>query len=155
MDTSLITVVEQHDVLGEAPQNLDLVRRECRSRVGHHVLYATLVHGDDVSIAFHHIHAVVFGNLLLGLIQTIQLLFLVVDVRVGRVDIFLLHALCTAVEQSAAEGHHLTTHGEPREYDAAGIAVHQRAIVLAPITETGLQQELLLVAGLLSRRRQG
>ena len=40
---------------------MDLVLGERRARIGNHVLDATLVHGYDVGIAFHHEHTVFLG----------------------------------------------------------------------------------------------
>ena len=86
------------------------MRRERRTRVGHHILYSALVHGDYVGVALHHIHTIFLGNGFLRLIESVELTLLMVDLRIGRVYIFLLYTLCARVEQSATEGHHPTTH---------------------------------------------
>ena len=67
-----------------------------------------------------------------------------VDLRIGRVDVFLLHALCTRVEQSASEGHHLPTDIQPREDHTTAISVVDTFLIFN--TEACLYQELLLIA---------
>ena len=74
----LIAVVEQHNVLGEAPQQFYLMFAQGGARVGHHILYAALVHGYHVGIALHHIHAVFFHYGTLGLIKSVEFPLLVV-----------------------------------------------------------------------------
>ena len=115
MDTSLITIVEQHDIGGKAVQQSYLIVAQCRTAVSHDILQATLVHGDDVGIALHHIHAVFLDDSFLRLIDAIELAFLMIDFGVGRVDVFLLHALRSGIELTTTKGHHLTTHIQPRE----------------------------------------
>ena len=44
MDASRITVVQQSDIGREAMEYVYLMNRECRARVCHYILYATLVH---------------------------------------------------------------------------------------------------------------
>ena len=115
MHTCRIAVIEQHDIVGETVQEPYLVHTECRSRVGHHILYTALVHGDDVGVALHHVHTVFLGNGFLGLIESIELAFLVIDIAVGRVDILLVDSFRTAVEHTTSESHHLAAHAEPGE----------------------------------------
>ena len=153
MDTSLITIIQQNNVGGESAQQLDLMLRERRTRVGHHVLQSALVHRYHIGIALNHIHAVFFGNRFLTLIKTIELTLLVIDFRVGRIDVFLLHTFGTRIKQSATKGHHLSTHIEPREDDTPRIAVVHAFFAFD--AESCLQQELLLIASLLSGHSQG
>ena len=104
-------------------QYVYLVHRKCRTGVGHHVLYAALVHGDNIGVALHHVHTVFLGYRLLSLIDAIQLAVFMVNIRVGRVDILLVDTLCARIEQSSAEAHHLSADAYPGEDDASGIAV--------------------------------
>ena len=83
MDARLVAVVKQRDVVGKPPQHLDLVDAEGGARVGHHVLDACLVHGDDVGIALDHEDAVFLDDGLLGLKDAVELALLMVDVGVG------------------------------------------------------------------------
>ena len=62
---------------------------------------------------------------------------LVVDRRIGRVDILLTHALGAGVEQAAAEGHHLAAHGEPGEDDPAGETVVELAVLTLAAQSAG------------------
>ena len=83
------------------------------------------MHGNDIGIALNHEDTVFLHNGLLGLIDAIELALLVVDIRVGRVDILLCHALRPAVQHTSAKGHHLAANIEPREDGATCIAVYQ------------------------------
>ena len=77
-----------------------------------------------------------------------------VDLRVGRVHVFLLHAFRTRVEQSATEGHHPAAHVQPGKDHTTGIAVAQAAVTFAVAlllsrhAESCLLQELRLIARL-------
>ena len=64
---------------------------------------------------------------------------LVVDRRIGRVDILLTHALGAGVEQAAAEGHHLAAHGEPGEDDPACETVVELAVLTLAAQSAGRQ----------------
>ena len=152
MDTSLVTIVEQRDVLCKPSEQFNLIHGECRSRVGHHVLQSTLVHGNHIGIALHHIHTVLLGYGFLSLIESVELPFLMIDLRVGRVHIFLIHTLRTGIEQTTAEGHHLAADVQPRENHATCIAVVDA--LLASDTETCLDKVLSLITRLLRRPGQ-
>ena len=121
--------------------------RECCARVGHHILHATLVHGNHVGVPLHHIHTFFLRNGLLRLEESVELPLLMIDLRVGRVHIFLLHPLRSRVEQSATEGHHPTAHVQPRKDHAPRIAVVQPLFALD--AEPCLFQIFSLIAGLL------
>ena len=123
MNTSGITIVEQHDIIGKAVQEANLVHTQCRSRVRHHVLDATLVHGDDIGISLHHKHTVLLGDGFLRLIESIEFSFLMINLAIRRVDILLVHALGTAIQHTTTERHHLATHTEPREDGTTGETV--------------------------------
>ena len=112
----LVAIVEQHDVLGEAVQEVNLMFGESCARISHNILNATLVHGNDIGISLHHIDAVLFGYRLLSLEQAVELVVFVIDIRIGRVDILLVHALGSAVKNSSAECRYLTTYTYPGEY---------------------------------------
>ena len=79
MDTSLITIVKQRNILGKSTQQAYLIHRKCRTRIRHHILQSTLVHGNHISITFHHIDSLFFYNCLFCLIDTIEFTLLVVD----------------------------------------------------------------------------
>ena len=123
MYTRSITVVEQHDVAGESVEQSYLMDAQGCSRVCHHVLNAALVHGDDVRIALHHVNAVFLGDGFLCLIQSVELSFLMVDFAVGRIDVFLVHALGPGVQHASSECHDLSTHARPREDGTTGESV--------------------------------
>ena len=161
MNARLVAVVEQHDVLREAVQQLHLMRRERRARVGNHILQPALVHGYHVGIALHHIHAVLLNDGSLSLIDAVELALLMVDFRVGRVDILLLHALGSRIELSPAKGYDLAADVQPGEDGTSGKSVYQHAFLPPPfflpatwlipisfalIAQPGLYQEFVLIA---------
>ena len=150
VDAGSVAVVKQYDVRREAVQDVYLVCGERCARVGHHVLDACLMHGDDVGVALHHVHAVLLGDGALGLIETVQLAVLVVYLRVGRVHVLLLHALRGSIQLAATEAHHLAAYAYPWEDDATGIAVDELAAVVL-VADAHLLDVLLLVT-LLQRR---
>ena len=153
MNTGLVTIVEQGDVRRKPPQCLNLMNRECSTRVGHHITYTTLVHGYHVGISLHHKHMILLGYISLCLIKAIEFAFLMEDIRLRRIDIFLLHALGARVEQATTECIHLTRHREPREYHPAGISVNKFTIVLS-VAQSSFHQIILLISGSHSRLRQ-
>ena len=87
------------------------------------------MHGYHVGIALHHIHTILLGYGFLCLIQSVQFVVLVIYLALGRVDIFLRHALCGTVEFSAAKGAHLTAQSKPRKDDAPRIAVYDFSLI--------------------------
>ena len=97
MDTCLIAIIKQGDIIRKAVQHMYLVGRQRRTTVSHHVLDASLMHGNHVGIPLHHEHAVFLHDGLLSLVDAIEFALLVVDIRVGRVDILLCHTFCTTV----------------------------------------------------------
>ena len=147
----LIAIIEQHDVVGEAVEHPDLFHAQGCARVGHHVLYATLVHGDDIGIPFHHVDKVFLGDGLLGLVDAVKGLFLVIYLAVGRVDVLLAYALGAAVQNSSAKSDDLSAYAHPWEHGPAIEAVYQLAIL--PLdAKSCLHQEFFLVS-LLQRGR--
>ena len=78
-----------------------------------------------------------------------------VDLRVGRVDIFLLHALRGGIELSSAESHHFSAHAYPGKDDTTGKTVYQLVVVFPAVADARLGEELLLIAFLLGFARQG
>ena len=125
---------------------------EGRTRVGDDVLEATLVHGNHVGIALDHIDTILLRDGLLRLIESVEFTFLMIDLRVGRVHVFLLHALRPGVQQASSESHHLTTDVQPREDYTTSVAVAQRVLAIA---QPCLNQKLRLVSCLLGCSGQG
>ena len=144
MDACLVAVVEQHDVLREAPQQLDLVDGKGGAGVGYYVLQAALVHGDDVGVALDHVDAILLDDGFLGLVDAVELALLMVYLGVGGVDVFLLYALGGCVQLTSTEGHDLAADVHPGKDGAAGKAVVHPMLVAD--AETGGQQELFLKA---------
>ena len=83
MDAGRVAVVDERDVRGEAVEHVDLMDAQGCTRVGHDILDAALVHGDDVGLTFHHIDAVLLGDGTLGLPDAIELMVFVEYLRVG------------------------------------------------------------------------
>ena len=82
-DTSLVTIIQQNDVISKPMQDVHLMCAKCRTGVCHNILHSALVHGYHIGIAFHHIHAVFLNYRLLSLIESIELTFLVINIAVG------------------------------------------------------------------------
>ncbi len=152
MQSSLIVVVDQRDVRREPVQDVNLLETQGRTRTGHHILYARLVHGDHIGLSLHQIHLVGLGNSLLGLIDAIQLVGLVVDVRVGRVHILHVHTLGARIEHTGGKPHHLAALSQPREYHPARIAVDELSAVVT-VADARFEQEVGLIT--LGLRRGG
>ena len=119
MNTRIIAVIEKNYVTGKAVQQSDLMHAQCRTRVGHYIFDATLMHRDNIGISFHHKDTILLGYRLLGLIESIEFALLMIDNAIRRVDIFLADALGSAVEHSSAKSYHLAAHAEPREDGSA------------------------------------
>ena len=71
LDTCRITVIKHGHVVGEAVNHADLSRCKCRSRRSDNVLYAGLMHGNDIRVAFNKETAVLFHYRLLGTIDAV------------------------------------------------------------------------------------
>ena len=127
MLTGLITVVQQDDVRRKTMKQTNLINAQSRSRVGNDILDTTLMHRHHIGIAFHHIHAVFLGNGFLRLEESIQFAFLMIDIRIGRVDIFLRNALGAGIQQSSAKRRHLSADAKPRENHTTAITVNKRS----------------------------
>ena len=93
MNARLITIIKQYNIIGETVQDVNLVLAEGGTRVGHHILHPTLVHGNHIGITLYHIDAVLLHNGLLSLEDAIELTLLVEYLRVRGVDVLLRHAL--------------------------------------------------------------
>ena len=126
-------------------EHANLINRECCSTVGNNILYATLVHRDNIRIAFHHIDKVMFGYSLLGLEDPIQLSFLVIDNTIGRIDVLLTDTFRTRIQQTTTEGDYLSTYTDPREHHSTIESVNQFAILTFK-AESNLHQKVPLIA---------
>ena len=101
------------------------------------------MHGYHVGIALDHIHAIFFDNGLLGLIDAIEFAFLMINFRIGRIDVFLLDALRSRIELSATKGHYLTADIQPWEHGTTRKTVINTTFVLD--SQSRLHQEFLLI----------
>ena len=97
MNTRSVAIIKQRDVVGKAMQHLYLMHAERRPRIGHHILYATLMHGNNVGVAFDHINIILLGNGTLSLIDAIEFVVFMIDFAIGRIDIFLIYAFRSRV----------------------------------------------------------
>ena len=162
MLAGLVVVVDQRDVVGEAAQGTRLVNAERRARTGHHVLNATLVHGNHVGLTFHYKHAVFLHHGLLGQMDAVELAFFLIDGRSRRVDIFLLNALGGLVQLAGIEADNLSAQVKPREHHTSGKTVDEFTVALALIAQSHahagiriLKKIFLLITLLQQQRRQG
>ena len=152
--TGIIAIIKEHDVAGESMEQPNLVDAQGSTRVCHHILDSALVHGNHIGVSLHHVYAVFLGYRLLCLIKAIEFSFLMVNLAIWRVDVFLAHALGAGIEHSSTESHHLATHTEPWE-DGTPRESIQILILPAPVVllvlihleaKTGAHQVLRIVS---------
>ncbi len=144
VDARRVAVVDDGDVLGEAPQQAYLVGRQRRARRRDDVLHAGLVHRDHVGVALDQDGVFVLLDRLLGEVEAVELALLAVDLALGRV--LVLGYVLVGAQRAAAEGDHAArdvVHGEDH---AVAEAVEERSVALAPERETRGHEKLLLVA---------
>ena len=120
-----ITVIQEHDIACQTMEHVYLKFRERCARVSNDILYAALMHGDNISIALDHEDAVFLGNGPTRLEYAIQLAVFMVYWRLRRIDIFLLHAFCGLIKFSSTESDHLATLAYPGEYSPAIESVNE------------------------------
>ena len=142
LDAGRVAVVEHRHVLGEAADELYLALRQRRAAGGHHVGYAGLVHADDVGVALDEEAAVAPHYLGLGVVDAVDDAALVVELRLGRVEIF--GRLGRLLHHASAEGHHLARKVVDGEDDAAEEAVGAVAVLFAHDGHAGLFEEFEL-----------
>ena len=66
-----VTIVEHRYIFGKAVNKSYLTRRKRCARRCHHILDATLMHGDNVGITLHQKTPVVFNDGLFGKINSV------------------------------------------------------------------------------------
>ena len=143
LDTRGIAIVENRDIIGEAVDEANLAGSERGARRGHDILNAALVHGNHVGVAFDEVAAIVLDDGSLGKVKAIEFVALVVDTRLGRIDVF--GQFLVAGENTSTECHHLARNGMDGEDDAAMIAVEE-ATVVCLVAEARLFEKLGAVA---------
>ena len=123
-----------------------LSRGEGRTRRGHDILDTRLVHRQYIGVALDQVAAALLLDGTLGLVDTVELVALVVDVRLGRVEVFAyLHARFKYPAAKGAIRISIAVHG--KHYPAGKQVVD--ASVLAFATQSRFEQELCLVASFL------
>ena len=81
-------------------------------------------------------------------------MILVIDWGVGRIDIFLIYALCALVEHTTTKRHYITAYTYPREHGTTRESVNQFSLVIL-IAQACLLKETNIVALLLRLTRHG
>ena len=143
LDACHVAVIEHGDVVREAVDEAYLSRSEGRTRGSNHILDARLVHRDDVGVSLHQEATVLLDDGLLRKVDAVELIALVIDFRLGRIDI--LRRLGISLEDTSAEGHDLPRQGMDREDDPSPEAVAQ-GTVIAGIAQSRLHEVLRTVA---------
>ena len=115
------------------------------TRIGHHIFYTALVHGDDIGVSLHHIYLVGLDYGLLGLKESVKFATFAIDGRLGRVLILHGHTLGSCIQHSTTKTCHLATNRVPRKHHTSPEAVYHTTI-LALDGEARAHQVLLLVA---------
>ena len=67
-----------------------------------------------------------------------------INLRIRRIDVFLLHALRGGIKLSATKGHHLAADVQPRENGTTGKTIVESFLIFS--TKTRFHQKLLLVS---------
>ena len=143
--TGSVTVVEHCHIVGETMNHPDLSGCQCRARRGNHILYARLVHGNDIRITFDQKATVLFHNGLFGKIYAIQFIAFMINFRFRRVDVLHLDAFGGAGKHTSPESHHLTGESVYRKDDPPPEAVAQ-SVVVRLVAEAGLDKIILFIA---------
>ena len=144
MNARFITIVKEGDVVGEAVKEMNLCLIESGTRVRHHILNATLVHGKHIRVALNHIHHILFGYLLLGLENAIEFVGFMIDDGIRRIDVLLIHALGTGIQHTTTERDHLTIDSHPREHRTSTETVIEGAIITLH-TQTCIHQIFFII----------
>ncbi len=143
--TGSVTVVEHCHVVGEAMNHPDLSGCQCCARRGNHILYARLVHGNDVRITFYQKTTVLFYNGLFGKVYAIQLVAFMINFRFRRVDVLHLDTFGGTGKYASSEGHHLAGESMYRKDDPPPEAVAQ-SVVVRFVAEAGLDEIIFFVS---------
>ena len=101
-----------------------------------------MVHPQNVEIAFHEDTLVLTGNGILGEIDAVERLFLVVNLRLGRVLVF--RAFLVVGEDAAAEADDASRQAVYGEHHAAVVAVIEAIVALD--RQAYLLQKLFAIA---------
>ena len=150
IDTGIIAVIHKSDILSETVQLAYLLESERGARTGHDILGRGLRHAYNVGLTLNEDYAVGLPYGLLGLIESEELITLVVNLGVGRVDILLHNTMGARVEHTPVEAHDLAAQTEPRKYDTAGETVNEFTVV-ALIAQARLDEIFALEASLQGR----
>ena len=143
LDAGAVAVVDHRHVPREAADQPDLPFGQRRARGRDDVLDARLVHLDHVGISLDQNAAVLLHDGPFGVIKSVEDVALVVDLRLGRVEVF--GDFLVGAHRPAAEGGHAAADAVDREHHAAAEAV-VIAARLALDRQAGADEELLFVA---------
>ncbi len=121
-----IGIVDKGDIVGKATHSPYLPFGERSTRRSHHVLHPRLVHRYNIQISLHHDAFVGLAYRILSLIETIQLLVLVVDFAFWRIHIF--GHLLVGTHCACAKAHHTPGDTVDWKYHTAAVAVVIRSL---------------------------
>ena len=137
-----IAVEGEHHVVGEAQELAHVLRRAGGAQRRHRVAEAQLRQRHHVHVAFHHQRAAGLADGAARLVQAVELLALVEQRRLRRVQVFGL----AAVQHPAAKADHLALDVADREHDAVAEAVVAARLVAVPLDDQpALHQPRVLV----------
>ena len=112
------------------------------------------MHREHVGVTFHHIHHILFGNLLLCLEDTIQFVGFMVDEGIGRIDIFLIDTLGARIQHTSTKGNHLAVDRNPGEHGTSTETVIDSSVVTFH-TKSRIHQIFLIISLCLRLLRHG
>ena len=122
-----VAVEQQHDFLGVAAQAVRVVLGERGPARRHHLVQAGAVQREQVEVALDHDHAAARANRVERLAEPEQRAVLLVDGRLGRVQVLRR----VVAHRAPAEAGDLTAGLADREHDPAAEAVVVAVAVLA------------------------
>ena len=123
----------------------DLSGCQCCTRRSNHILYARLVHGNDVCITFDQKATILFHNGLFGKVYAVQLVAFMINFRFRRVDVLYLDAFGGTGKHTSSESYHLAGESVYRKDDPPPEAVTQ-SVVVCFVAEAGLDEIVFFVS---------
>ena len=121
LDTRRIGIVDQSDIVCETAYKPDLAFGKRSAGRSHHILNSSLVHRYDIEIALDHYAFVAPGNGVLGLIEAVELIRFLIDLRLRRVYIF--SYILVRAHRAPTECKHTSRNAVDRKHHAAAEAI--------------------------------
>ena len=127
-DARCVAVVDDRDILCKTVYELYLsVGKRCARR-GYDVFHSRLMHRNDVGVAFDEKTSVLLYYLVFGEKYTVQLVAFVVNLALGRIDVF--RQLIVFLQNPTAEAYDLTRKRVYGKHNATAKPIGKRSLVV-------------------------